>query len=311
VPLFSFIEGATVPRAAHNKGSLMNKASIIPCALVLLLAAFSAQAQVPNGGFERWTDGAPESWSLSNIPGFETVVQTNKSHSGASAAKGTVRSVQGSIFVPPTLLSGDSTAGFTVTQKYNSVSCYYQFDPKGGDLLSISVLMSIDSTLIAGNNVYVSQPASSWTKVSVPVPYFLNLVPNFCIISISIVGAAGGGSLHENSEFLVDDVELSMDVVSGMTPESGLSLFTLDQNYPNPVSSGASTMVAYTLPASANVTLTVYDALARRVSTLVNAMRDAGSHAVDFETAGLPAGLYTYVLEANGARLQKSMILTK
>ncbi len=57
--------------------------------------------------------------------------------------------------------------------------------------------------------------------------------------------------------------------------------------YPNP-SAGAATL-SFTLAESAEVTLTVYDVLGRRVVTLAEGQQAAGEHEVTFG-AGLPAG---------------------
>ncbi len=59
--------------------------------------------------------------------------------------------------------------------------------------------------------------------------------------------------------------------------------------YPNP-SAGAATL-SFTLAESAEVTLTVYDVLGRRVVTLAEGQQAAGEHEVTFG-AGLPAGVY-------------------
>lgn len=95
----------------------------------------------------------------------------------------------------------------------------------------------------------------------------------------------------------------SSDVGTGLTPEpeSGLPrTFRLLQNYPNPFN--PTTTIAFDLPATARVTLRVYDVLGREVARLMQAERLApGRYRVPFEAAGLPSGVYLYHLDAVAA----------
>jgi len=73
---------------------------------------------------------------------------------------------------------------------------------------------------------------------------------------------------------------------SSMTPKE----FRLDQNYPNPFN--PSTTVRYELPESGQVALSVYDMLGRKVTELLNARQDAGTHTANFEAGSLSVGVY-------------------
>ncbi|RJP76728.1 MAG: T9SS C-terminal target domain-containing protein [Candidatus Zixiibacteriota bacterium] len=68
--------------------------------------------------------------------------------------------------------------------------------------------------------------------------------------------------------------------------------------------------IAFTLPESSHVTITVYDVVGREVATLVDGSLGAGSHQVDVRRLNLPAGMYLYRLTAGGqAATGKLMIL--
>src|SRR5687767_367321 len=101
-------------------------------ALVFFVGA-STVAQVPNGGFENWTDCTPDFWATSSACGvFEPVTKNTLAHSGSFAARGEVLSLFGQI-VAPLLQSGEDAAGVPISQRYASVDGFYIFSPVGGD----------------------------------------------------------------------------------------------------------------------------------------------------------------------------------
>lgn len=85
--------------------------------------------------------------------------------------------------------------------------------------------------------------------------------------------------------------------------------FALDQNYPNPFN--PSTTIRYALPAQAQVTLTVYDALGRSVAELVNGEQAAGEHQVRFDASRLASGVYYYRLQAGSWSATRKLMLVK
>lgn len=90
-----------------------------------------------------------------------------------------------------------------------------------------------------------------------------------------------------------------------LTPD----LFELAQNYPNPFN--PSTNIRFSLGAESKVSLKVYDLLGNEIAGLVNDVKPAGEHSVNFDAAGLPSGYYIYRLTAAGNSLSRSMLLIK
>jgi len=79
------------------------------------------------------------------------------------------------------------------------------------------------------------------------------------------------------------------------------------QNAPNPFT--AVTAIGFRLPAADHVRLSIFDVEGRLVSTLMDARMEAGQHAIEFNPAGLPSGVYRYSLTiGNGASLTKTMV---
>lgn len=84
---------------------------------------------------------------------------------------------------------------------------------------------------------------------------------------------------------------------------------TLEQNYPNPFN--PTSTIAFTLPATSEVTLTVYDLLGRPVATLTEGMLGAGRHQVAVDANEWASGVYLYVLQTPKARVTQTMHLLK
>ena len=90
--------------------------------------------------------------------------------------------------------------------------------------------------------------------------------------------------------------------------------YSLQQNYPNPFN--PTTTISFSLPHRSSVTLTVFDALGRKVATLVQGVVEAGSHSVSWgakDDAGRPvgSGIYYYRLIANTFQGTEKMVLVR
>jgi hypothetical protein len=84
---------------------------------------------------------------------------------------------------------------------------------------------------------------------------------------------------------------------------------TMDAPHPNPFR-GATTF-AYELAAPAAVSLTVYDALGRRVAVVVEGEQAAGRHQVEWAPAGLTPGVYLSVLRVDGHMVTRRVLRTR
>ncbi|MCH8277095.1 MAG: T9SS type A sorting domain-containing protein [Bacteroidetes bacterium] len=86
--------------------------------------------------------------------------------------------------------------------------------------------------------------------------------------------------------------------------------FELHQNYPNPFN--PVTVIAFDMADQGKVTLSVYNMLGQRVTTLVDGVRmPAGRHTATFDASSLSSGVYLYVLDVSGQMLARRMVLLK
>ena len=80
-------------------------------------------------------------------------------------------------------------------------------------------------------------------------------------------------------------------------------------NRPNPFN--PATTIQYSIPQDERVKITVFDALGREVEVLVDAMHDAGTHSVVFDSKQLPSGIYFYRMETPSFSQMKKMVVAK
>ena len=82
----------------------------------------------------------------------------------------------------------------------------------------------------------------------------------------------------------------------------------LYQNHPNPFN--PSTMISFSLPELAQVSIIIYNAIGQQVLTLLNKQISAGIHNVNFDGSNLSTGFYFYRLETpNYSKTMKMMLI--
>ncbi len=85
--------------------------------------------------------------------------------------------------------------------------------------------------------------------------------------------------------------------------------FDLQQNYPNPFN--PTTQISFSIAEQSQVSLKIYNALGKEIATLVNDIKDAGVHEVNFDGSGLASGVYFYKLQTGKFTQTRKMILIK
>lgn len=130
----------------------------------------------------------------------------------------------------------------------------------------------------------------------------------FTLSEVSAIDAAGS-PISLNGWSSMTEVYASSSVEESNRQDHFPMEPMLFQNYPNPFN--AETRIGYALPEEAPVSLRVYDALGREVSTLVEGSRSAGEHTIRLDAEALPSGLYHYRLLSGPTVLIKHFLLLK
>jgi len=85
--------------------------------------------------------------------------------------------------------------------------------------------------------------------------------------------------------------------------------FMLEQNYPNPFN--PQTKIPYQVASDIRVKITVFNVIGQRVSTLVDDFHKAGSYTAIFDGTRLASGMYIVLMQADGFRFSRKIMLVK
>jgi len=291
---------------------------IFLCSLTFL------NAQIPNAGFESWTNGEPDNWLTTNSsPDYIPFTQSNDAHEGVSAIQGTVVSLQGfSVPIALTSATGDN-GGFTINFRPDALHGWYKFTSVGGDVLIITTAFGKNGSAIGGESFLTDVSKSSYSEFVLNTFWVTGDVPDTAHIVFQITNTTSGFP-HAGSSFIIDD--LSWGTATDVADEKQTPTeFSLAQNYPNPFN--PSTKIRFTIPASSLnpfskgegtlVSLKIYDVLGNEVATLVNEEKPAGVYEVEFSTgsfgnaSNLSSGVYFYKISAGSFNETKKMILLR
>ena len=118
------------------------------------------------------------------------------------------------------------------------------------------------------------------------------------VLFVDVVSDGGDGDPGDcpPGEICVGSMEGTL-AAAELLPEK----FALEKSHPNPVRAGQPVTIPFALPAAADVTLSVYDVLGRRVRRIESGTVGAGHPRATIGTEGLASGVYVYRLRAVGA----------
>jgi len=255
---------------------------IFLCSLTFL------NAQIPNAGFESWTNGEPDNWLTTNSsPDYIPFTQSNDAHEGVSAIQGTVVSLQGfSVPIALTSATGDN-GGFTINFRPDALHGWYKFTSVGGDVLIITTAFGKNGSAIGGESFLTDVSKSSYSEFVLNTFWVTGDVPDTAYIVFQITNTTSGFP-HAGSSFIIDD--LSWGTATDVSDEKQTPTeFSLAQNYPNPFN--PSTKIRYSIPnvgsGLAQTVLKVYDILGNEVATIVNEEKPAGIYELEFDASQL------------------------
>jgi len=232
----------------------------------------------------------------------------------------TLYTVDISILSNPTILAVIDTPGYARRGVY--LIGNYAFVPDWGAGLQIIDIADPSNPILEGNyntsghslNVYVKDFAYL-TDCGSGI-HILNIddpSDPILLASYNTPGTARGIDVVADFIFVADVSSLqilklittSIDDHSEGLPDKIL----ISQNYPNPFNS--STIIQYSLPDEAYVTINIYDLLGQNIVTLVSKKQTAGLYQVTWNADNVPSGIYIYSIKAGEYYQTQKCILLK
>ncbi len=125
------------------------------------------------------------------------------------------------------------------------------------------------------------------------------------ILRVAISGGITTGPALTNQTWVLTENIQGINIEEGEIPEE----YSLMQNYPNPFN--PSTTIQFSIPEEGFVSLSVFNSLGEKVSTLVSENLNAGTYKYDWNASDLPSGIYFYSLTADNFKQTKKLILMK
>lgn len=183
----------------------------LPISLALFLLAGRLCAQdIPNGGFENWTNqGAysdPEGWLTSNMVSWSvaellTCEQGAPGVEGAYFVKVTDRMLTGAGMQQASITVGTwgSFPAFPFTQRPDAFNGQWQYHPaNGGHDGVVNATLTRWNTetgqreYIANAPIHAASPIDAWETFSSPFLYYSDATPDSAIVSIQATSASAG-----------------------------------------------------------------------------------------------------------------------
>lgn len=131
------------------------------------------------------------------------------------------------------------------------------------------------------------------------------------VTEVNITNEAGWVSIGLPIDFEEDGLAVVTRKPSTISEETELvaneQAVILKQNYPNPVRT--TTTIPFELSQPAQVELSIYDVLGRRVKTIENAFLSQGSQRYEVNLSDLPGGVYVYRLKVGDAEYLEGFML--
>jgi len=97
----------------------------------------------------------------------------------------------------------------------------------------------------------------------------------------------------------------TVEVTVGQIPND----YSLNQNFPNAFN--PSTTIAYDVPETSSIRISVYDILGKEIKLLVNAEKNPGHYEIIFDAKELAGGIYYYTIKVGEFSQSRKMILLK
>lgn len=283
--------------------------------ILLCLSLKNGYSQIPNGGFEIWSNPngyfTPDSWgNLNDVTASSGIYIANRAFPGIVGSYFldlTTKDVPGMGYVPGIVTSGvidtathNPISGFPYNQRPTALMGKWQYMGFGSDQGYISVILTKwnSSTDTRDTVGFVKQilfgMEMSWTDMYIPITYYNLDVPDSCIIVLS----ASGANPYPESFLYID--ELAFVSFAGVNQNLDITNELLI--YPNPAKEIINLQFSNQYPLDAVVTIT--NLSGQKVMT-----RSISNQTETISISSLSKGMYFINIEGSNILYSKKIII--
>lgn len=270
--------------------------------LLFASMAVHVNCQIPNGGFENWSNGNPVGWSTSNGQ-FSPVVQVNHAHEGASAMKmqWQLNGLVGAQAQCPAFDSSGITK-FPITGRPTSLDGWYLSSFGSGDFLRVYGELYKNGSPIgfASQNIFGS--AANYTSFSIPVTYSASGNADSASVNLTLLYQ---GAADFSSFVLVDDLTFSTNL-TGLKAQSVNSAPDLKLYHHAAFSQ---VHIEYQCGRGGPVKILVRDLNGKIIKILVDELLPSGIYGLDMDLSDFPQGLYLVEMTGTQVLTEKLVVM--
>ena len=283
-------------------------------------------AQIPNGGFESWSNGAgynvPDSWDnmnpLTNSMSMYTCMKGTPGAAGHAYLKLVSTAVTGMGVVPGVATCGTfdmsnmsaptPKAGFAFTQRPQTLDGKWQYMASGSDGGFITVLLTkwnnamMMRDTVAYTLLMTHSMQMSWSNFSIPVTYISQEYPDTAMILLS-----ASGTTPEDGSYLYVDTLHFTGSVAGTTGIKNEAQTIHDMNvFPNPATNHLA--VTFNTTATTHMQIQLVDISGRVV---FEKAEDAaqGNNMLNINVSGYSKGIYFLTLRSENTTQVKKIVI--
>ena len=209
---------------------------------------------------------------------------------------------------------GVSTVGDTVVIWNTNIkaSCLTSFVPEATILRDSIAIIERDTTMMHAPCYCYYDVAVSLSGLSVGnyhVTLFRTKIFSQILDTIGSVYFSVNAGFGQPLTARIYSGACHQDPIQSVLESGGVGSFALLANYPNPFN--PATSIHYSIPNSGLVSIEIYDALGRLVSSLMRAKKEAGNYEVQFDGSAYKSGVYFCRLVTGKIVLTTKLLLLK
>ena len=207
----------------------------------------------------------------------------------------------------------------------NDISVWDLSDETSWNLVLQSWQMPSESTVhnlfIKDNFAHISYYGDGYVVLDISNPEVPVLVAQYDTDPENVRGYRGSWGCFPylpSGKILISDINNGLFVIEflgdgGVTSIDDLNInpkdFSLLSNYPNPFN--PTTQISFELPETSNIMLSVYNVIGEKVVQVLDEVKQAGRHSINFDASNLSGGVYFLLMEAGKYKRTIKMSLIK